>query len=118
MEYVSQILLEVNGQGITDFKSVTENEVEIRKEVKLMSKTGVVRVQPSYGLQVEYVVPKDAEEFDFESVSDGSLTIDLNNGVRKQYAGVFTLKIGETKYDGENEATRTIDLVAEKRTIG
>lgn len=118
MEYVNQVLLEVNGQGITDFKSVTENEVEIRKEVKLMNKTGVARVQPTYGVQVEYVVPKDSAEFDFENVSDGTLTIDLNNGVRKQYAGVSTLKIGETKYDGENEATRTIDLVAEKRTIG
>jgi len=118
MEYVNQVVLEVNGQGIDDFKSVTENEVEIRKEVKLMNKTGVSRVSPVYGVQVEYVIPKDAAEFDFENVSDGTLTIDLNNGVRKQYTGVSTLKIGETKYDGENEATRTIDLVAEKRTVG
>lgn len=118
MEYVSTVLLEVNGASITDFKSVTEQEIEVRKEVTLMGRTGVVSVTPKYGLQVEYVVPKDAAETDFEAVSDGTLTIDLDNGVRKQYTGVYTLKIGETKYDGENEATRTIDLVAMKRTIG
>lgn len=118
MEYVSTVLLEVNGASITDFKSVTEKEIEVRKEVSLMGKTGVVGVTPKYGLEVEYVVPKDAEEFDFEKVSDGTLTIDLDNGVRKQYTGVYTLTIGETKYDGENEAIRTIGLVAEKRTIG
>lgn len=116
MEYVSQVLLEVNGQAIDDFKSVTEKEVEIRKIVPLMKKIGVVRTRPQYGLEVEYVVPKDSPEFDFESVADGTLTIDLENGVRKQYSGVYTLKIGDTKYDGENEAVRTVELVAMKRT--
>lgn len=116
MEYVSQVLLEVNGQSIDDFQSVTEQEVEIKKEVRLMNKYGVVKVVPKYGLQVDYVVPKDAPEFDFETVNDGTLTIDLQNGVRKKYTGVYTLKVGETKYDGEKEAVRTIELIAMKRT--
>ena len=116
MEYVSQVTLEVNGQEIDDFNSVTEKEVEIKKEVKLMKKTGIVRVVPKYGLQVEYVVPKDVEEFDFETVDNGTLTIDLGNGKRRQYTGVHTLKIGDTKYDGDKEATRTIDMIAMKRT--
>ncbi len=115
-EYVSQVLLEVNGQAIDDFKSVTEKEVEIRKVVPLMNKIGVVGKKAQYGLEVEYVLPKDAPEFDFEAVADGTLTIDLDNGTRKQYTGVYTLKIGDTKYDGDNEATRTIELVAMKRT--
>ncbi len=115
-EYVSQVALEVNGQEITDFASVTEKEVEIRKVVKLMNKRGVVGVIPEYGIAVEYVVPKDVDEFDFESVSDGTLTIDYENGVRKQYTGVYTLKVGETKHDGDKESTRTIDLVAMKRS--
>jgi hypothetical protein len=116
MEYVSQVLLEVNGQSIEDFKSVTEKEVEVRKVVPLMKKIGVVGTRPQYGIDVEYVVPKDAPEFDFDAVADGTLTIDLENGTRKQYSGVYTLKVGETKYDGENEATRTIELVAMKRS--
>jgi len=117
MEYVSQVALEVDGQEITDFSSVTEKEVELRKEVKLMNKTGVVSVVPKYGLQVEYVVPKDLTEFDFEAVNDGTLTIDLGNGIRKQYTGVYCMKVGDTKYDGDKEATRTIELIAMKRTI-
>ena len=116
-EYASQVLLEVNGLSVDDFNSVTEKEVEVRKPVRLMNKIGVVSVVPQYGVQVEYVVPKDAPEFDFDSVSDGTLTIDLQNGVRKQYAGVYTLKVGDTKYDGDKEATRTIDLIAMRRTL-
>jgi hypothetical protein len=117
MEYVSQVMLEVDGQEITDFSAVTEKEVEIKKEVKLMNKTGVVSVVPKYGLSVDYVVPKEADEFDFELVSDGTLTIDLGNGVRKQYTGVYTLKVGDTKYDGDKEATRTIEMIAIKRSV-
>jgi hypothetical protein len=117
MEYVSQVSLEVNGQEITDFAAVTEKEIELRKVVKLMNKRGVVGIKPEYGLVVDYVVPKDAPEFDFESVSDGTLTIDMENGVRKQYTGVYTLKIGETKYDGDKEATRPIEFIAMKRSL-
>ncbi len=116
MEYASKVTLEVNGQQIDDFNSVTEKEIEIFKEVKLMNKVGVVRVIPKYGIQAEYVIPKDAPEFDFEAVEDGTLTIDLENGTRKQYSGVYVLKIGDTKYDGDKEATQTIDFIAQKRT--
>lgn len=118
MEYASRVILEINGQQIDDFNSVTEKEVEIKKEVKLARKIGVVSVVPKHGVQVEYVVPKDAPEFDFETVEDGTLTIDLENGVRKQFTGVYVLKVGDTKYDGEKEATRTIELLAMRRTQG
>ncbi len=115
MEYVAQVLLEVNGKNIDDFASVTEKEIELRKEVKLMNKIGVIKIIPKYGVAVEYVVPKDSPEFDFEEVVNGTLTIDLENGKRIKYFGVYVLKIGETKYDGDKEATRTIDLLAMKR---
>jgi len=114
-EYVSQVLLEVNGQEISDFKSVTEGEVEINKEVKLMNKTGFASATPRYGAEVEYVVPSDAPEFDFEGVKNGTLTIDKQNGVRVTYTGVYCLKVGSTKYDGDNEVTRTINFGAAGR---
>lgn len=116
MEYVSQITLEVNGRQIDDFNSVTEGERELKKEVKLMNKSGIISVPARYPLKVEYVVPKDAPEFDFESVADGTLTIDYGNGTRLQFTGVYTLKIGETKFGDEKEATRAIDLIAMNRT--
>lgn len=114
-EYVTQVTLEVNGQEITDFKSVTEKEVEHNREVRLMNKTGFGGVTPRYGVEVEYVVPSDAAEFDFAGVKNGTLTIDKMNGVRETFTGVTCLKVGSTKYDGDNEVTRTIDLGAAGR---
>lgn len=111
-EYVMNVRLEVNGQEISDFKSVTEGEVDLAKPINLMNKTGFGSVTPRHSVEVEYVVPSDAPEFDFSGVKNGTLTIDLQNGVRTTYTGVRTLKIGASKYDGENEVTRTISLGA------
>ena len=112
MEYVSKATLEVNGQLVDDINSVTEDPIEIRKTIKLMNKTGVVKITPQYGVKVEYVMPKDAPEFDWEGVENGTLTIDKENGKRVTFTGVYTLKVGEAKYDGEKEATRNIELAA------
>ena len=117
MEYVNLVTLEVNGQSIDDFQSVTEKEIELRKEVRLVNKTGVVKVKARYGVSVDYVVPKSGPEFDFETVEDGTLTIDLENGVRKQFTGVYTLKVGDAKYGEDKEVTRTIELIAMKRSL-
>lgn len=117
-EYVSGVALEVNGQEITDFKSVTEGGRTLRKQVNLMNKTGHANVTPRHTVDVEYVVPKDSPEFDFDSVVGGTLTIDKGNGIRVQYGGVACLEVGEAKYDGDNEATRQIKLSAESRTEG
>lgn len=115
MEYVAKATLEVNGQLVDDINSVTEKKVEVRKAVKLMNKTGVVKITPQYGVQVEYVIPKDAPEFDWEGVEDGTLTVDKENGMRVTYTGVYTLEVGDAKYDGEKEATRNIELAASGR---
>lgn len=115
MEYVSKILLEVNGQEITDFKDVAPAEVEVRKGVPLMNKTGHVNVTPRYSLTVGYVVPKDVTPYDWASLEKGTLTIDWENGKRTTYTGVCTLKVGEAKADGENEITQTITLGAEDK---
>lgn len=115
MEYVSRVVLEINGQNITDFKTVSEDARVLRKAVKLMNKTGVISMSEQLGLKLGYVIPKDAPEFDFAGVAGGTVTIDYENGTRIKYTGVSTLEIGEVTYDGENEATKTISFVAEKR---
>ncbi len=115
MEYVNKCLLDVNGQQITDFKAVTENERELARQVNLMNKTGHCGVTQRNGVKVDYVVPEDETEFDFESVKDATLTIEYMNGKRITHMGVRTLKIGESKIDGDNELVRTIDLGSEKR---
>jgi len=112
-EYVTNVLLEVNGQNIEDFSAVTEGEVEIAKQVKLMNKTGFGNVTPRHQVEVDYVIPSDAAEFDFTTVNNGTLTIDKQNGVRVTYTGVRTLKIGQAKYEQESEGTvRTITFGA------
>lgn len=118
MEYVSRVSLEVNGQVIDDFDTVEEKEVDVRKSVPLMNKTGVCEITPRHGVSLDYVIPKDAAEFNFKEVADATLTIDRLNGTRITYAGVYTVKIGAVKYDGENAAKRTIEFVANDKSEG
>jgi hypothetical protein len=114
-EYVSQVLLEVNGKSITDFKTVEEKEFELDKTVHLMNGTGHIGVMPRYGVNVEYVVPKDTPEFDFTQVKGGTITIDYMNGTRVKYTGVYVLKIGVLKHDGDKESTKTIEFSAKQK---
>lgn len=114
-EYVNRCTLEVNGQSIDDFKAVTEKKRTIAKPVKLMNKQGTAGVTPEYGAMVDYVVPQDTSEFDFDAVKDGTLVIEYENGKRIRYSEVRTLEIGEAKIDGDNELVKAIDLFASGR---
>lgn len=115
-EYVNRVALDVNGTTIEDFKTFTENEIELYKQVKLMNKTGHMPVTGRYGCKVDYVVP-DETEFDWASVVGGRLTVEYDSGKRVTFTGVYTLKVGEGRIDGENETTKTIELGAEERTV-
>ena len=115
-EYVSLVLLEVNGQNITDFASVEEGEVELGQQVKLMNTTGCCSKTPRYTVEVDYVIPSDNPIFNFKGVQNGTLTIDYESGTRVTYSGVSTLKIGKAKFDGEKETHMTIILMATGRT--
>lgn len=116
MEYVSRITLEVDGQEITDFDEVTENEEELYKTVELMNKTGFAEKLDRPGVKVSYLIPKNAPEFDFRGVKNGRLTIDRQNGTRITFSGVYPLKIGETKY-ARDEAKKEIEFGAAKRVV-
>ena len=115
MEYVSRVGLEVNGQVIEDFDSVEEKEIDVRKAVPLMNKTGSCELTPRYGVSVNYVIPKDGPEFNFKEVADATLVIDRLNGTRISFSGVYSTKIGTIKY-GEDAAKRTIELIANGRS--
>jgi len=113
--YVSTIVLAVNGQSISDFKSVTPKAVEHHKAVNLMTKTGFIKKTPRYTVDVEYCVPETGS-FDWSKVTDGTLSITESGGKQIVFTGVYILTVGDVKYDGENEATQTITLGAAKRT--
>lgn len=111
--YVKQVLLEINGQNITDFKSVTEGERELFGTVKLMNGTGHVKKQERPTVKVDYVIPSDTPEFDFTTVKGGTITIDYQNGTRRKYTGVYATKIGEAKFDdGDDGVVKTIEFSA------
>lgn len=117
MEYVNRCTLAINGQNIEDFKKFTDNERELARQVNLMNKTGHCSVTQRPGCKVDYVVPLDAPEFDFDSVKDGQLTVEYDNGKRVLFTGVRTLKIGEEAIDGDNEVVRTIEFGAANRRV-
>jgi hypothetical protein len=114
MEYVTHCTLTVNGKEISDFRSVTEGSVQYNKQVPLMSKTGHAQLTPRYKVSVEYVIPKTGS-FDWKTVRNGTLSIGYDSGARRTYSGVYILEEGDEKKDGENEATREIQLGAENR---
>jgi hypothetical protein len=114
-EFVSQVLLEINGKSITDFKTVEEKEFELHKTVNLMNTTGHTTAQPRYGVTLEYVIPFDGPEFDFTQVKGGTITVDYMNGTRVKFGGVYVLKIGARKHDGDKETTQTIEFSAKTR---
>ena len=113
-EYVNRVTLDVNGTQIEDFKAFTDNEQELHKAVNLMNKAGFMETTQRPGCKVDYVVPKESE-FDWSTVKDGRLSVEFENGRRVTFTGVYVLKIGEAKIDGDNEVVRAIDLGAIKR---
>jgi len=116
MEYVSQVLLTANGVKVDDFKQVTEREVEYYKQVNLMKKTGHMKMTPRYGVTVDYVVPKTGTRVDWKNIVNGTMVVaDDGSTHRRTYSGVYVLKVGEIKTDGENERVQTIELGAEDR---
>jgi hypothetical protein len=116
-DYVSRVLLEINGVSVEDFNSVEEQDFELAKPVNLMNKTGHIAMLPRYGVSVDYIIPSDSTPFDFTAVIGGVLTIDHQNNRRVIYVGVRTTKIGKVTYDGEKEATQTIEFSAEDRLV-
>lgn len=115
MEYVSKIELEIDGQVITDFKTFKEGTRVLRKPIKLMNKTGHVKVVSDFTMSVDYVIPVTGSEFDFASVEEGRLSVIFPNGKRITWINVSSLEIGETTFDGENEAVRPVNLCATGR---
>ncbi|NLO90668.1 MAG: hypothetical protein GX410_01575 [Elusimicrobia bacterium] len=114
-KYASSVTLTINGQAITDFKSFSEGQREVRKEVKLMGKTGYIKMLGRYKVTVEYVVPENKTPVNWDEVEDATLLAITEDGRTISFTGVSTLSVGETKFDGENDTTQTIELMATGR---
>jgi hypothetical protein len=106
MPYVNRCNLEVNGQEFSDFASFTDNNTVVAKTVNLMNKTGFATMTPRYGFSLEVKKPYTGE-LDLDTVVNGTLTVQFDNGERILYRGVNTLETGDGALDGETELTYT-----------
>jgi hypothetical protein len=114
--YVNKVTFECNGQVIDDFKTVKEGRRTITRPVNLMHKTGKTKATQRPTVSLDYVVPEDAPEFDFEAIGDDAvITLEYENGKRITYRGCSVGEIGEAVYDEEKELVKTIDFIAEDR---
>jgi hypothetical protein len=114
-KYVSTVEVTIDGQQIKDFQNFTENKRDLKKAVKLMGGRGSIETTQEYGFKMDYVLPKDAAEFDFEALTDSTVIVDKLNGVRIRFSGVEVLTIGETKYADDKEAVQSIEFSATGR---
>jgi hypothetical protein len=114
--YIASITLEVNGEKLDDFTTFTEKERVFKKPVNLMNTTGTLKTKARHFFSIDYVVPANKTEYDFQSVEEGTVTIDYENGKRISFGQVNCLSIGEAKFDGDKEVTKQIEFVAGIRT--
>jgi hypothetical protein len=106
----------LDGVTIDDFKSVSENEIEVGKEIVYATKTGYANVRPKYGFKAEYVPPQTGA-FDWSKARDNDVTATFtyDGGTTATYFGGRLLKKGEGKLDGDNELTYPLDFTATSR---
>ena len=117
-EFLSTVSLECNSQVIDDWSTFEEDARVLRKAVNLAKKTGVMSVTQRHGFTVGYAVPKNKPEFDFDSVQDGTFTVDYENGRRVTFTGCSVVEVGALKFDGDKEAIKDIKFIASARVEG
>jgi len=117
--FVTRALLDVNGQQIDNFKSVTQKAVTAAKQVPLMYKSGVAPLTKRFQVEVEYVVPQEAiNVFNWmqDFGSSATLVITYDGGQSVTFSSVAVLEVGDAKIDGENELVQTVTLAASARS--
>jgi hypothetical protein len=113
---VNKVTLEINGLVIDDFKTVKEGKLTVTRAVNLMHKTAKIKATQRPTFSLDYAIPLDEPEFDFNAIGDdATVTIEYENGRRITYLNCSVGEIGEVTYDEEKEAIRPIDFIAEAR---
>lgn len=113
-EYVSTIVLEVDGQEI-DIASLSANHETMRKVVKTMNRTGrakgFAKTTRGYSLKVTAVVPK-VNPPDWDAIENAKISIESEDGsYRESYLECGVISTGQ-QYDMENESRIDIEMYA------
>jgi len=116
MNVINKVAVEFDGQLETNFKTFKEGKRTLRRAVNLMHKTAKIKATARYSFSLEYAIPEDEPERDFDNMGDsGTCTIEYENGKRITYTGVSVGEIGEVTYDEEKDAVKTVDFLADNR---
>lgn len=113
-EYVSTIVMEVDGQEI-DVASFSANHESQRKVVKTMNRTGrakgFAKTTRGYSLKVTAVVPKNNPP-NWDEIEGATISIESEDGAyRESYLECGVISTGQ-QYDMENESRVDIEMYA------
>ena len=116
-EFVARVDVYVNGSLIPNVKAARELDFPTAKEVILMRQTGTVDITSARVFELDYVVPKLGQEYDWENLKAATVVYELDGGRRKVYSDCRTLSPGQVEYDNQNEAVRTVKIFGSNRNI-
>jgi len=106
MLYTNRCTVEINGAVLDDLVSFTETSRIKAKTVNLMYKTGFAKMTERFGFNLEVKKPYTGE-VDLDNLSNGTVTVQYDNGQRVLFRGVESLETGDGTVDGETELTFT-----------
>lgn len=115
MGHIAAADVVIDGEELPDVKKVREGRRTLRKPIKLMRKRSSVKTTPDYVVELDTLIPDDGPGYDYETVTDKTLTIEYDNGIKVIYTGVDCTEIGDEEFDDDNETIRKIVLHATGR---
>jgi hypothetical protein len=116
--FVTRCTLRYQGGEIDDFKSFSEKQRIMRKQINLMHKTGHAAVTQRFQFEVDYAVPADGVPIHWETIGNdesATFTTTFDGGQSITWSGVHVLDIGDNTVDGENDLIRKITFGATAR---
>ncbi len=117
-QYVGKITLEVNGLIVANCNSATPSEKILRQRVETMSGDGYIEVAPSFGLAVGILEENSAQiNGNWENITNGTITIVLESGLRKIYPNCVCLSENHGGYTPKGEAVITYEFMCDRPSI-
>ena len=113
---VTRILLEVNSVNYEFFNAFTEDERTISKQTEYMNTTGFSSMLQRHTFSLDKV-RTFGDTLDFDTIVNGTVTIEYETGERVTFSGVHTISIGAETADGESDMVSTITFGASSRTV-
>jgi len=113
---VTRISLEVNSVNYEFFNAFTEDERVISKQVEYMNVTGYSLMLQRHTFSLDKV-RTFGDTLDFDTVVNGTVTIEYETGQRVTFSQVHVMSVGAETADGTSDMVSTILFGAQSRTV-